>query len=212
MLILGHTGITLGAAVLLSGAVTAVRSPIANQEEAALSPNPPQPPVTTGKPFSLPGSWLTSLARHADIRLLLIGSLLPDIIDKPLGHIFFREALSNGRTFGHTLLFLIVITFAGLLLYRYRKKTWLLVLSFGALMHLILDQMWKDPDTMLWPFFGSTFHKSDLSNYVANTIDSLTTNYEVYIPEIIGGLILVWFAWEVWRRRRIFSFIKYGRI
>jgi inner membrane protein len=212
MLILGHTGITLGAAVLLSGAVTAVRHPTASQEEADLSPDSPQLPETTGSPFSLPGSWLTSLARHVDIRLLLIGSLLPDIIDKPLGHIFLRESLSSGRTFAHSLLFLIIIALAGLLLYLYKKKTWLLVLSFGTLMHLTLDQIWNNPKTMLWPFLGSTFQKSDLSNYLANTVNSLTTNYEVYIPEIIGGLILVWFAWEVWRRRRLLSLIKYGRI
>jgi len=115
MLILGHAGITLGTAVLLSGAATAIRYPTSNQDKtSAVSPK---------SPLNQPASWLTSLARNVDIRVLLIGSLLPDIIDKPLGHIFFREALSSGRTIGHTLFFLILITLAGLLLYRYGKKT-----------------------------------------------------------------------------------------
>jgi hypothetical protein len=36
-----------------------------------------------------------------DIRLLILGSLLPDLIDKPLGHIILPE--NNGRIFAHTL-------------------------------------------------------------------------------------------------------------
>jgi inner membrane protein len=213
MLILGHAGITLGAAVILSGAATAVRSPIPDQKEAAVvSSYSSQSTATASNLFNRPGSWLTSLAKNVDIRLLLVASLLPDIIDKPLGHIFFREALSSGRTFGHTLLFLILITLTGLLLYRYRKKTWLLVLSFGTLIHLILDQMWRDPETLLWPFFGSVFEKHDISNYIPDILNSLTVKPDVYIPEIVGGLILVWFAWEVLRRRKLLSFIKYGRL
>ncbi|MCJ7763948.1 MAG: metal-dependent hydrolase, partial [Dehalococcoidales bacterium] len=204
MLILGHAGITLGAAVLLSGAMTAFRSPIPRQENTAVA--------SPDDSLSRLESWLTSLARHVDIRLLLIASLLPDIIDKPLGHIFFREALSNGRTIGHTLFFLILITLAGLFLYRRGKKTWLLVLSFGTLTHLILDQMWKTHETLLWPFFGFAFEKHDITTWIPDIIDNLTVKPGVYIPEIVGGLVLIWFAWEVLRRRKLLSFIKYGRI
>jgi inner membrane protein len=204
MLILGHAGITLGAAVFLSGAASAIRSPIPVREEtAAALPNDPS---------NQPKSWLTSLARNIDIRLLLVACLLPDIIDKPLGYIFFREALSNGRVVSHTLLFLVIVSLAGLFLYHIGKKNWLLVVSFGVLVHLILDQMWKTPETLLWPFFGFAFEKHDITNYIPGIIDSLTAKPEVYIPEIIGGLILIWFAWEVLRRRKLLSFIKYGRI
>ncbi|MFC2026568.1 hypothetical protein ACFLUX_01165 [Chloroflexota bacterium] len=90
MLILGHAGITLGAAVLLSGAATVFRSPIPKQEKTAVA--------SPDDPLNQPESWLTSLVRYVDIRLLLLGFLLPDIIGKPLGHIFFRETLSSGRT------------------------------------------------------------------------------------------------------------------
>jgi len=204
MLILGHAGITLGAAVLLSGAVTAFRSPIPRRDKtAAAAPD---------DHLNRPKSWLISLARHVDIRLLLIASLLPDIIDKPLGHIFFREALSNGRTIGHTLFFLILITLAGLFLYRRGKKTWLLVLSFGTLTHLVLDQMWKIHETLLWPFFGFAFERHDITTWIPNIIDNLTVKPEVYIPETVGGVVILWFAWEVLRRRKLLSFIKHGRI
>ncbi len=39
---------------------------------------------------------------------MLIGSMLPDIIDKPLGGLICKETLGNGRTYAHTLLFLLL--------------------------------------------------------------------------------------------------------
>lgn len=211
MLVLGHAGITLGSAVLLSGAITAIRSQKSAQGNKAASSDSPQAPVTPDSSRSRPAAWLTSLARYIDIRLLLIGALLPDIIDKPLG-LIFSESLSNTRTISHTLLFIAVISLGGLLLYRYKRKNWLLVISLGAAAHLILDQMWQTPETLLWPFFGFAFVNRDISGYVSGIFESLATKPEVYIPEIIGGLILVWFAWEVLRRRKLTAFIKYGQL
>ena len=89
MLILGDAGITLGA-VLLSVATTVFRFPIPRQGKTAIA-SPDDPP-------NQPESWLTSMVRHVDIRLFMLGSLLPDIIDQPLGHIFFQKTLSSGRT------------------------------------------------------------------------------------------------------------------
>lgn len=198
MLILGHAGITLGAAVILSGAVSAA--------------NPPQSPPPSDTPKNKPARWLDSLSRRIDIRFLLFGALLPDIIDKPLGHIFFRETLSNGRTFSHTLLFIILIAIAGLFIYRHSKNSWLLATAFGASAHLVLDRMWNNPETLLWPLFGFSFEKHDVTDYIPGIIDSLATKPGYYVPEIIGGLVLVWFAWEVLRRRRLLSFIKHGFI
>jgi len=129
MLILGHAGITLGAATLLSGALRIKHS---SQDRKV--------------------SWFTSLSSYIDIRLLLIGSLLPDIIDKPVGQLFFREIFSQGRIFSHTLLFLVIITMAGYYLYKRRRAVWLLTLSFGTFMHLILDEIWNAPRTLFWPF------------------------------------------------------------
>ena len=39
-----------------------------------------------------------------DLFLLVVGSLLPDIIDKPLGLILYH-GFGNGRLYAHTLLF-----------------------------------------------------------------------------------------------------------
>lgn len=213
MLLLGHTGITLGAAVLLTGALTSNRSaqtkgdetskPCANSSEAAPDSN-----CTSGER----ASWLTTLARRIDIRILLVGSLLPDIIDKPTGLLLFQDTLSSGRIYCHTLLFLILITIAGTYLYRRHSKTWLLVLAFGTFIHLICDQMWLMPGTLFWPLYGTAFEKIDIARWIPGMLYSLQTNPVTYLPELVGALILIWFAQALLRRRKTCAFIRHGQI
>jgi membrane-bound metal-dependent hydrolase YbcI (DUF457 family) len=216
MLIFGHTGITLGAAVLLNGAF-AKSHPI---EEGEVKESPSPSPSHQGRGITaqsrspVGASWLISLADRIDVRLLLIGSLLPDILDKPIGHFFFKETFSNGRIFGHTLLFLILITLAGFYLYRSRARGWLLVLSFGTFTHLILDQMWLNPRTLLWPAYGFTFAKCDITNWIwiQNMLYALLTNPMVYIPELVGAAVFIWFAWIVICRKKVHAFIGKGSL
>jgi membrane-bound metal-dependent hydrolase YbcI (DUF457 family) len=214
MLFLAHTGITLGAAVLVTGGLTTNPYSPAMGEEAAGSPRRSSQSVLSllTAPVRQASSWLTTLGKGIDIRLLLIGALLPDIIDKPLGQLFFRESLSSGRIFSHTLLFLVVITLAGLYLYRRRTKLWLLVLAFGTLIHIILDQMWQTPQTLLWPLLGFTFPKEDITGWLPDTFNALITDPAIYIPELIGAVIIIWFAWMLWRRKKVFPFIRHGRV
>ena len=207
MLLLGHIGITLGAAALLTDTLlrngrlsqtTKNKDVKSSLHRSGLSPN-------------CEASWLTYLENHIDIRLLLIGSLLPDIIDKPIGHLLFREMFNNGRIFPHTLLFLILVTISGIYLYKCHKKTWLIAFSFGTLAHLVFDQMWHAPRTLFWPLMGLTFERIDISDLVPNIIHALLTDPAVYLPELLGAVILVWFAWLLFRKRKIRRFIKYGQ-
>jgi inner membrane protein len=189
MLILGHAGITLGAGALLAGAVRSRRS----------------------KPtWNL--SWFTALSSYLDIRLLLIGSLLPDIIDKPVGQYFFRETFSNGRIFSHTLLFLILMTAVGFYLYKRRHQVWLLTLAAGTFVHLILDKMWLAPRTLFWPLLGTAFDRIYLADWVSNILRALMTNPEVFVPEAVGLVILLWFGLSLVFRKKVGAFIKCGEI
>ena len=191
MLVFGHVGIALGATKLLSGLLGSKRISKAAEGETA---NPP-------------------LLRKSrlDIRFLLIGSLLPDIIDKPIGLYFFRETFSNGRIFCHTLLFLILVTVIGLYFYKRSGKTWALALSLGIFFHLTLDQMWLTPQTLLWPLFGLDFKRVDLSDWVTNIFQALLTEPAVYLPELIGAAILIWFTWTLLYRKKTRAFLKYGK-
>ena len=213
MLVLGHAGITLGASIIISGFLPEKNTPAIETNRHSNSSGVPD---SLSHPCNNRARFLSRrlnvLADYIDIRLLFIGSLLPDLIDKPVGMLFFRESLSNGRIFCHTLLFLIVISLTGLFIYRKYSKSWLLVLSFGTFMHLILDAMWTQPKTFLWPALGFTFDKRLLYNWWANIINGLLTNPEVFIPELIGTLILAWFLFVLIRRKKLGAFILHGEV
>ncbi len=188
MLVLAHTGITLGAATLLAGAAQ-------YNSKSKISRI----------------SWFASVSRYIDIRILIIGSLLPDIIDKPVGQYFFQETFSYGRIYAHTLLFLVIIAAVGFYLYRSYRKVWLLTLAFGTLIHLILDEMWLTPRTLLWPFLGFAFDRADLTDWLSMVWQSIFKYPEVYIPELVGLLILLWFGVTVIVRKKVGAFIRYGK-
>jgi hypothetical protein len=84
-----------------------------------------------------------------------IGAVLPDLIDKPVGHILFRDAIGYGRIYAHTLLFCFVIMVLGLVILKYKKNPVVLALSLGILSHQVLDLMWLEPVNWLYPYIGS---------------------------------------------------------
>lgn len=213
MLLFAHAGITLCSAIILTEVITRSRSrPLSLQDKAASDTSlcPKQSYADDCADDNT--SWLRSLASRIDYRLVLVGSLLPDIIDKPIGTLFFRNFFSNGRIFSHTLLFLAILTVAAVYLYRKKGQTWLVALSFGTFLHLILDEMWLAPRTLLWPVYGWAFERIDLSHWPQDWLYALMTNPSVYIPEITGAIILIVFMiWLVYRRK-IYAFVTKGEI
>ena len=210
MLLFGHIGITLASAALGFGLKDKLRPGIMEGGvEETLQTRDTSPSKTQSDNKT---SFLRSLANRMDVRFLLVGSMLPDIIDKPIGIYLFRETFSSGRIFSHTLLFLILVTVAGLLIRKYSGKTWGLTLSFGVLLHLILDQMWNTPKTLFWPIFGIAFERMDPTYWLGNILQALLKEPEVYVPEIIGLIVFIWFVWELLHRRAIIRFLRQGRV
>ena len=155
-------------------------------------------------------SRLAAIAGRIDYRLVLLGSMLPDIIDKPIGQYFLRDTFSNGRIFGHTLFFCLIIFLIGL--YRYRRcgGTGGIVLSLCSGSHLVLDQIWHSPKTLFWPILGLAFDKLDLSDWMPSMWGALWNDPSVYGPEIVGLLILALFGLKLLRSRRVLDFLKRG--
>jgi membrane-bound metal-dependent hydrolase YbcI (DUF457 family) len=83
-----------------------------------------------------------------------LGAILPDIVDKPLGHLLLQGTLDSGRIYAHTLLFLGLVTVAGVVAWRYKLTPLVLVAAMGVASHLVLDTMWDNPVTLLWPALG----------------------------------------------------------
>jgi hypothetical protein len=147
-----------------------------------------------------------------DLRVLLIGSLLPDIIDKPAGQLFFRTTFGNGRIMAHTLLFLLLLDLTGLLLYRRRGRTWLLALAFGTATHLVFDQMWRQPRTLWWPAYGLTFPRADLTNWFPGMLHALVANPALLASEVTGAAVLGLLSLLLLRRKNVRAFLRHGTV
>ena len=79
-------------------------------------------------------------------------------------------------------------------------------------MHLLLDQMWLVPETLFWPLFGTNFPKEDIAHWITSILDGLIKNPAVFIPEIIGAIILVWFAIILLHKKKALAFIIRGQV
>ena len=185
MLLFAHPGITLGAATLLAD--------IVDRRDK--------------KP-----SWFSSLSRYLDIRWLLVGSLLPDIIDKPVGIYLFKDTFDNGRIFSHTLLFLIVISAIGFYLFKKHHQVWMLALAAGTFSHLILDAIWETPATLFWPLLGINFPRIDVEDWLHIIFKKLFSDPSVYVPEAVGLAVLLVFCLSIIRRKKVGAFIKHGKV
>jgi hypothetical protein len=115
--------------------------------------------VTLGVFFGL-AFFIPQLRTIIDPTYLVIGSLLPDIIDKTLGRIIFPSTIANGRMIAHTLLFFLTLLLTGLYLYDKIGDVKVLTLASGSFFHLIEDQMWASLRTLFWPLLGWRFRKN----------------------------------------------------
>lgn len=128
--------------------------------------------------------------------VIAIGSLLPDLIDKPIGHILLRSSVSYGRLFAHSLLFIFCLATVGYFFKKHQNNIFQLL--FGTSMHLIEDRMWKMPKILFYPLYGFDFPTKNMigDNWYDYFINVFTrsykpTNQTVFLSEIFGILLLV---------------------
>jgi len=140
---------------------------------------------------------------HVSLAFLALGSMLPDIIDKPLGLIVFGSP-NMGRTFAHTLLFLMLLS----ALFMHFQDIRLFSLTWGVLIHLFLDFMWSSPQTLLWPLLGPfpSAQLLDTMSYLAMLLGGLK-NPEILIPEIAGLAYLMFLGYT--KRRQASAWIDH---
>jgi hypothetical protein len=147
-----------------------------------------------------------------DYRLVLIGSVLPDLIDKPIGRILFAEAFNSGRIFAHTLLFVLgLYGISSYHWYKYRKIGWLVVAE-SCLLHDVFDTIWTIPQTFFWPFLGWEFYTNPEEQWLASVLTKLITDPLVFVPEFIGLMIVLYTVWQLTAHRKLKSFLKNGKL
>ncbi len=151
-------------------------------------------------------AWLVSYRNRGavDFRLVLLGSILPDLIDKPLGAILHLDA----RLWAHSLLFL-----GGLLAISlwptFRGLRWV---GFGDAVHLLVDLIWEQPMVAIWPLLGVAFPPGEQS--FGNYLQILLSDPYVQFGEIVGGIILLATAcyYHLFSWPRLKQFLRDGHL
>jgi len=195
-----HVGITLGSAWVLQKAAGRIKRGISEQKlNYSAAGSLGGYTVEVGSNSGSVASWL-------DYRFLLLGSLLPDVIDKSLGIIF----LGNGRAFCHTLFFTVLILAAGIYFFLVRKWSGIFCIALGCVTHILLDSMWLHQSTFFWPLFGWSFPQINVSigPWIERTFHNMLTNPSYYIPEAIGIISLVLLYFNLARKVEISRLIK----
>jgi membrane-bound metal-dependent hydrolase YbcI (DUF457 family) len=100
-----------------------------------------------------PARWLPF-----DYRFVVVGAVLPDLIDKPLRLLDF--GVPHGHTYAHTLLFSLLVIICGSLIIRRSGDARVLLLGLGSLSHPLVDPVIVYPRTLFWPLFGLDFADS----------------------------------------------------
>lgn len=126
-----------------------------------------------------------------DLRILVLGAVLSDLIDKPIGSVLFTSYFDTGRIYAHTLLFAAVVL-SGVMAVTRRgtpaRKRWL-ALPIGVLLHLLLD-MPIDAETLWWPALGTTF-PSFAEGALVDLVAYLLNSPWVIAQELLGLAYLV---------------------
>ena len=167
-----------------------------------------------------------SKAPAIDYRLVLVGAELPDLIDKPIGIVLFRDTFHSGRVYAHTLLFALLILIWGAVRYGRAKKNGVLIVGIGTLLHLIFDSMWTMPENLLWPFtnIGAALSAGkswlvallrfpvQLGDWLESDLYYMARNLSWLLFEIAGSLVLLYFLVRLIRDKGLGGFFRKGKL
>jgi len=140
--------------------------------------------------------YVTLGRRRIDYRMVLIGAVLPDVVDALLGLFFFDGPA--GRWVAHSMLAPIVVTVAILLAFKGDRRRSLFGIGVGWLLHLVADGMWQAPKTFLWPAFGRGFSTFPREPYGWDLLLDPIAHWTTWGGELIGLALLAWF-WVAFR-------------
>ena len=147
-----------------------------------------------------------------DYRAVIVGAMLPDIVDKPLGLWIAPDLVDRSlRSIAHSLLFgLLILGIGGLLLVA-RRRPPAMLLGIASSGHLILDRMWSNPTIILWPFLGWDFavEYPGPREWASGQLANLLTFFTDY-PELLGFLAIVGFTAQILRPGYLRRFLATG--
>ena len=143
--------------------------------------------------LTMAAAQLARKALKPSMAFVALGSMLPDLVDKPLGWIVFGTP-AMGRIYAHTILFLLVL----LAISALTRSNQLASMSGGVTTHLVLDTMWNSPVTLLWPLLGNFPDRTGtgVEGYLEMLIHGLS-NPMISVPEALGLIYLIYYVLRV---------------
>jgi len=124
-----------------------------------------------------------------DLRWLLAGSMLPDVVDKTVGQVLFKPYFENGRIFCHTFIFALLMFVAGTYQVRRKGDSRIILLACGVAGHLVLDRIWIEPTTAFWPALGPFVRYPSLQTLMEQIAEALGD--PIFWTTEIGGVLLL---------------------
>jgi hypothetical protein len=98
------------------------------------------------------------------IPFCMAGSILPDLMDKPLG-LMLPSLLPGGRTVFHALIIIGILLLCVVIFVRSRSRWLGAGVACAVLLHQVLDEMWTLPVNWLYPLLGP-FHGHMIPDYI----------------------------------------------
>ncbi|MDP9068927.1 MAG: metal-dependent hydrolase [Actinomycetota bacterium] len=154
--------------------------------------------------------YVTLGRRRIDYRFILLGAVLPDLVDPLVG--LFWPLGPSGRGPAHSILAVVVVSVVTILGLRGDARLAWFGLGVGWLLHLVGDGMWSSPETFLWPAFGNTFSAAPAEPYTWDLFVHPLDHLATWGGELVGIAILAWFwvAFELGRDDRARLFLRDG--
>lgn len=141
--------------------------------------------------------WLVFRDPAIDHRLVMLGAVLPDLVD----------GVTGGPWVLHSVLGSVVLLAAvmGATVHRRLLRRQLIALPIGTFLHLVFDGAWNDTDSFWWPFTGG-FGTGSLPSFERGALS--------IVMEVVGAGLLIW----AYRRFRLgeperrHRFVRTGRL
>lgn len=128
------------------------------------------------------------------VAAVLLGSQLPDLVDKPLS--WYGEVLPTGRSLGHSLVVLIPLCLlAYLLVRRVGRPELAAAFSIGALSHAVVDalpSLWTPDSVPVFLFYPVTTiepYETGPPSVVGMLVEQLTSPW-FHLEFVLAGLAL----------------------
>ncbi len=149
--------------------------------------------------FYILGYLVPGIRDRINYWYVALGSILPDIIDKPIGRVIFANSIANGHLIAHTLIFSLLLAFAGFYLQKRHGDARLFMISVASFLHLLEDRLWEKPVNFFWPLFGWTFPPGKADDWINYFLNMLRSSYVpgfsyVFISELLGSIIIMLFV------------------